>query len=68
MDEYHKGFCDHNFDILKGEWIRPDGGYVLKINKINEDGFVNAEVSPAIISQLNIVRKEGVATWIFLSR
>jgi hypothetical protein len=34
---------DHNFDILKGEWIRPDGGYVLKINKINEDGFVNAE-------------------------
>ena len=35
--------ADHDFDILKGEWIRPDGGYVLKINEINEDGFVGAE-------------------------
>ena len=34
---------DHEYEILKGEWIRPDGGYVLKINKINEDGFVDAQ-------------------------
>ena len=35
--------ADHEFGILKGEWIRPDGGYVLKINEINEDGFVGAQ-------------------------
>jgi len=31
-----------DFSMLLGEWIRPDGGYVIRIKNINVDGLVEA--------------------------
>lgn len=28
--------------VLKGNWVRPDGGYILKLYKINKDGSISA--------------------------
>ena len=30
-------------DVLSGRWQRPDGGYVIDIRQINEDGTLDAE-------------------------
>jgi len=30
------------FDVLKGSWVRPDGGYTIVINGIGADGRVDA--------------------------
>lgn len=32
----------HRFDRLKGRWLRPDGGYILEIRAVNEEGKVQA--------------------------
>jgi hypothetical protein len=47
-----------NFDRLIGDWVRPDGGYIIRIESIDPDGKVSAgyfnprpiNVSNAIIS------------------
>ena len=31
-----------DFKVIIGEWVRPDGGYILKINSIDPDGRVKA--------------------------
>jgi len=30
-----------DFKIIEGEWIRPDGGYVIHVRNINSDGSVD---------------------------
>ena len=31
-----------DFKIIIGEWIRPDGGYIVRVRDINTDGSVDA--------------------------
>jgi len=31
-----------NFDVLKGAWVRPDGGYMIAIKSITRDGRLEA--------------------------
>ena len=31
-----------DFSLLVGEWVRPDGGYVIKVREIKPDGSVDA--------------------------
>lgn len=33
----------YDFSMLIGRWVRPDGGYILKVNSVDSDGIVNAE-------------------------
>jgi hypothetical protein len=33
---------DYDFDKLTGRWLRPDGGYIIDIRKIDANGKVNA--------------------------
>jgi hypothetical protein len=47
---------------LIGRWVRPDGGYVLVINNIEEDGRIDATyLQPRNIhvSQAEIITEEG---------
>jgi uncharacterized protein (DUF2147 family) len=30
------------FDVLKGDWVRPDGGYVISIAKVGSGGEIEA--------------------------
>ena len=32
-----------SFDVLMGKWIRPNGGYVIQINKVGTEGHLDAE-------------------------
>ena len=32
-----------DFRAIIGEWIRPDGGYVVRVREVNPDGSVDAE-------------------------
>ena len=34
--------ADAGLDLLKGRWVRPDGGYVITIRDIASDGKLNA--------------------------
>jgi len=31
-----------NFEVLKGNWVRPDGGYVISIRDVDANGQLNA--------------------------
>jgi hypothetical protein len=31
-----------DFKIIVGEWVRPDGGYVIRVRDVNPDGSVDA--------------------------
>ena len=31
-----------DFNVIIGEWIRPDGGYIIRIRDVNPDGSVDA--------------------------
>ena len=31
-----------NFKVVIGEWVRPDGGYIVRISGVNPDGSVDA--------------------------
>lgn len=31
-----------DFDVLKGNWVRPDGGYVISIRDVDANGQLNA--------------------------
>lgn len=48
--------------ILKGRWVRPDGGYVVEIFKINEDGSVLAAYfnpRPIKVFRAGAIKKKG---------
>ena len=31
-----------DFEVIVGEWVRPDGGYVVHVRDVNPDGSVDA--------------------------
>ena len=31
-----------DFNVFIGEWVRPDGGYIIRVSVINPDGSVDA--------------------------
>ena len=31
-----------NFKVIIGEWVRPDGGYIVRVRDVNPDGSVDA--------------------------
>jgi len=31
-----------DFSVIIGEWIRPDGGYIIRVRDVNPDGSVDA--------------------------
>jgi hypothetical protein len=36
-------FAEHpDFNLIIGEWIRPDGGYIIRVRDIKPDGSVDA--------------------------
>ena len=34
--------AESGFDVLKGQWVRPDGGYLITIQGIDADGRLDA--------------------------
>ena len=49
-----------DFSLLVGEWIRPDGGYVINVRKIKADGSVDAGYfNPNMIN----VAEASVSEW-----
>jgi len=53
-----------DLQFLKGRWVRPDGGYVLEIRKVDEDGQLDASYlnpSPIRITSA-VARQDGAAT------
>ena len=51
------------FDRLVGNWVRPDGGYVIEIRKIHPDGKVDAAYfnpSPIHVSRSTVSEKDGI--------
>ena len=52
-----------DFDRLVGNWVRPDGGYVIEIRKIYPDGKVDAAYfnpSPIHVSRSTVSEKDGI--------
>ena len=52
-----------DFDRLVGNWVRPDGGYVIEISKIYQDGKVDAAYfNPRSIhvSRSTVSEKDGI--------
>jgi len=50
---------------IEGRWVRPDGGYILQLQHVKEDGRVTATYfnpKPINVSQANVLRKEGAIT------
>jgi hypothetical protein len=54
-----------DFQRLEGRWVRPDGGYVLELQQIQNDGSVVAAYynpRPIHVSRAEVSRKEGRLT------
>jgi len=54
-----------NEQLLTGRWVRPDGGYVLELKEIREDGTLEAAYfNPRSINvaKAQVQRKEGQVT------
>jgi hypothetical protein len=52
----------NEFEILKGKWERPDGGYVLEIRGVDAEGKLDAAYfnpSPINVSQARAYRESG---------
>jgi hypothetical protein len=52
-----------NFDNLVGNWVRPDGGYVIEIRRIHPDGKVDAAYfnpRPIHVSRSNVSEENGI--------
>lgn len=50
---------------IEGRWIRPDGGYILQLQNVKEDGSVTATYfnpKPINVAQAEVRRKEGTTT------
>jgi hypothetical protein len=51
-----------NLRKLVGRWVRPDGGYVIDIRKVDVDGTLQAAYfnpRPIHVSQARVTQKEG---------
>jgi hypothetical protein len=52
-----------DFGRLVGNWVRPDGGYVIEISKIYQDGRVDAAYfnpRPIHVSRSNVSEEDGI--------
>ena len=49
-----------DFNVMIGEWIRPDGGYIIHVRAVNQDGSVNAGYYNP--NEINIV-EANVSKW-----
>lgn len=50
---------------IEGRWVRPDGGYILQLQNVKEDGSLTATYlnpKPINVSQANVLRKEDTIT------
>jgi hypothetical protein len=54
-----------DFKLLVGEWVRPDGGYVIHVKGIKPDGMVDAGYFNP--SEINIV-EANISEWKGLSK
>ena len=56
------------FEMLKGRWQRPDGGYVIDIARVNNDGRLDASYFNP--QRINVAKaqasQEGAATKVFV--
>ena len=50
----------HDFRVLIGKWIRPDGGYVIQVKYVNPDGSVDAGYFNP--NEINVA-EANVSTW-----
>ena len=49
-----------DFKVIIGEWVRPDGGYIVRVRDVNPDGSVDAGYfNPAKIN----IAKANVSLW-----
>ena len=61
-----KSYClavvKSDFQKLKGKWVRPDGGYMLEIKKVADDGKIDATYlnpQPINVSQAAVSSQAG---------
>ena len=57
-----------DLDVLKGRWLRPDGGYVLEIRRVGADGSMDAAYfnpAPIRVSRATAAQ-EGGTTKVFV--
>ena len=50
------------FDVLKGRWLRPDGGYILEIRHVGGDGKMEAgyfNPRPINVSKAEVTKEGG---------
>jgi hypothetical protein len=51
-----------SFDVLKGRWLRPDGGYILQIRTIDAGGKIDAgyfNPRPINVSKAEVTQEGG---------
>lgn len=63
--EKQQSTAEIDFQRLKGRWVRPDGGYVLELQKIRNDGSADAAYfNPRSVHvfRAEVSRKEGRLT------
>ncbi len=54
--------AESGFEILKGQWVRPDGGYTISISGVDSDGKLDASYAnprrlPLPRPELNVTEK-----------
>jgi hypothetical protein len=50
------------FDVLKGRWLRPDGGYIIQVRSIDDSGKMDAgyfNPRPINVSKAHATRESG---------
>lgn len=58
-----KGASPETLEPLQGDWVRPDGGYVLSVTEIDDDGTATARYlnpSPINVGRAEARLEEGV--------
>ena len=53
----------HDFKVIIGEWVRPDGGYIVRVRDINPDGSVDAgyfNPGKINIAEANVSLRKGL--------
>lgn len=52
-----------DYSVLNGEWVRPDGGYLLKVNDAKANGAVDAAYfnpNPIHVAEANVSMWKGL--------
>src|SRR5262245_4845862 len=62
------GSAQPKFQVLKGQWLRPDGGYIIDIATVEADGKMQAgyyNPNPIRVSQAEAAQ-QGASTTVFI--